>query len=178
MEQKYYEIFKLRYEKIINSSLVIYKTLASHNNMAFSLKCLCKETDQFIQAVVLNKILKTQELTIELLEQISSCAKYDDLLKPLKIKKLKDVNQDVINKINKLIDNIINCEPKLTKLAVYFDKIVAKMSIESSDTKASEIIINSFNCMFALVEDKDDLTSDLSLYKNFIKVVTRYMNGE
>ena len=43
MDNKFLEIFELKYKKIINSSQIMYKTLASYRDMAFSLKKMCKK---------------------------------------------------------------------------------------------------------------------------------------
>ena len=72
MDNKFLEIFELKYKKIINSSQIMYKTLASYRDMAFSLKKMCKEADCYIQALIVLSLINSNELTIEILKQLEN----------------------------------------------------------------------------------------------------------
>ena len=87
MEEKYLEIFELKYQKIIKSSKIMYKTLASYNEMAFSLKKMLKQTDSYVQSLIVLSLINSNELSLGFLNVLSGIGEYADPFKKLKIKK-------------------------------------------------------------------------------------------
>lgn len=177
MELTYYEIFKLRYQKIINSLTVVYKTLASHNEMAFSLKKLLKETEIFVNSVVLWKTIRSNNFSLELIKQLDDNCQYISLLKTFKLKKIKKFDDILIKRIYEESLNNIKEKPLFIKMSIFFDKTVAKMKLKD-DVKMKNVIIDCFKYMFALIDNKDDLTTNLSIYDKDIALVTCHFDGE
>ena len=132
MEQKFLEIYKLKYQKIHNSSKLMYKSLSSNNEMAFSLKKMLKEADIYIQAIVVLSLIKSKELTVEVFKQLNDLAEYQFLFKKIKVKKLESFNEEQLNKIEMLAKETLIIEPLFIKVSSFFDKMVAKLNLDSS----------------------------------------------
>ena len=139
MEQKFLEIYKLKYQKILNSSKLMYKSLASNNEMAFSLKKMLKEADIYIQAIVVLSLIKSKELTVEVFKQLSDLAEYQFLFKKIKTKKLESFDDEQLIKIEMIVKDTLTIEPLFIKVSSFFDKMVIKLKLESS-TKGCKII--------------------------------------
>lgn len=177
MEIKYYEIFKLRYEKLINATSVIYKTMASYNEMAFSLKKLMKETEIFVQSFLIYKSIVFNNLSIDLLRQLEDVCKYVSIYKIFKLKKVKEIDSFVISKMKDEVLNNIKNKPLFIIMAVYFDKTVSKLKVDES-IEMTNIIVESFQYMCALLDNQDDLNTDLKIYDDVIKIVMNHIDGE
>ena len=170
MEDKYSELFKLYYEKVFKSLRIIYDTLERYNNMAFSQKKMLKEADLIIQAILLKSLINSNELSIETLFELNKLSKYDSLLKPLKIKKQKELNQELVNAINDKISIALVEEPIFLKMCRYFDKMVAKIK-ESDDQSSAKIIINCTKSMLALIRNIDNESIENHIYDEDIKYI-------
>ena len=68
MYQKFLELFELKYNKIINSAEIMYKTLASYREMAFSKKKMLKEAECYVQALIVLSLIKSNELSIDFIK--------------------------------------------------------------------------------------------------------------
>ncbi len=176
MEQKYYELFKLQYDKLLNSSQIVYKTIASYNNMAFSYKEMVKEMELFVQAVLLNKALKTNQLDQELIIQFSNIFEYGSILKSLKYKPKKPFDEKVINNIEKYCEEQFLIHPRFIKLGVYFDESTTKYNL-GDKVSFINIILKVISSMMALIENIDDQNISLSHYESFLKVINSYIKG-
>ncbi len=174
MEQKYYELFKLQYEKLLNSSKIIYDTISSYNNMAFSFKEMNKEMDLFVQAVLLNKLIKTNQLSTELLVQFSEVFQFGNILKALKYNPKKVIDQKILININKYCESTLAVNPKFIKLGVYFDKTTVKYNL-GEKVSYIKIVLNVISSMLALIENIDDQNIDFSIYDSYLDIIHRYI---
>lgn len=174
MEQKFLEIYKLKYQKIHNSSKLMYKSLSSNNEMAFSLKKMLKEADIYIQAIVVLSLIKSKELTVEVFKQLNDLAEYQFLFKKIKVKKLESFNEEQLNKIEMLAKETLIIEPLFIKVSSFFDKMVAKLNLDSS-TKGCKIIEECLLSMLLLVRNVDYEGYDIQLYKKDIEIIYKYI---
>ena len=174
MEQKFLEIYKLKYQKIHNSSKVMYKSLASNNEMAFSLKKMLKESDIYIQALVILSLIKTNELTVEVFKQLSDLTEYQFLFKKIKTKKLKSFDDETLQRIKMIAKETLTIEPLFIKVSSFFDKMVKKLNLDSS-IKGCKIIEESLLSMLLLVRNIDYENNDIKQYKNDIEIIYKYI---
>lgn len=173
MDEKCLEIFELKYRKIINSSKIMYKTLASYNDMAFSLKKMLKETDLYVQSLVVLSLIRSNELSLGFLNALSGIGEYADPFKKLKIKKVKELDDKLISKIKLIAEDNLKIEPLFIKVAAFFDKITAKYD-SSNDIKGCNIIEECLLTMLLLVRNIDD-KENLNKYQKDIEIIYNYI---
>ena len=174
MEQKFLELYKLKYQKILNSSKLMYKSLASNNEMAFSSKKMLKEADCYIQALVVLSLIKTNEFNLEVLKQLSDLCEYEFLFKKIKIRKLDSLNSELLLKIESIANETLSIAPLFIKVSSFFDKIVKKLKIESS-INGCNIIEECLLSMLLLVRNIDYENNDINQYKKDIEVIYKYI---
>jgi hypothetical protein len=172
MEQQFLELYKLRYNKILSSSEIMYKTLASYNAMAMPLKKVLKEADIYIQCIVISSVLRTNEYSLDLFKQIHESCEYESVLKQVKIHKVKTLDDKIINKIEKIIEKTLTKEPFFLRVAAFFDSITKKLKPDEK-TSGCLIIKECILAMLALVRNEDDAAIDLKKYNNDIKIVIK-----
>lgn len=174
MEQKFLEIYKLKYQKIHNSSKLMYKSLASNNEMAFSLKKMLKEADIYIQSLVVLSLIKSKELTVEIFKQLSDLTEYQFLFKKIKVKKLENFDDVQLLKIETLAKETLVIEPLFIKVSSFFDKMVKKLKLDSS-IKGCNIIEECLLSMLLLVRNIDYENHDIKEYKKDIEIIYKYI---
>lgn len=173
MEEKYLEIFELKYQKIINSSKIMYKTLASYNEMAFSLKKMLKQTDLYVQSLIVLSLINSNELSLGFLNVLSGIGEYADPFKKLKIKKVKELDDKLISKIKLIAEDNLKVEPLFIKVAAFFDKITAKYD-SSNDIKGCDIIEECLLSILLLIRNIESKES-LNKYKKDIEIIFKYI---
>lgn len=174
MEQKFLEIFELRYQKVLNSSEIIYKTLASYNEMAFSRKKMLKEAECYIQSLIVLSLIKSNELTIETLEQLNDLTEYEFAFKKVKLRKVKELDEKIISQINTIANEAIKIEPLFIKAASFFDKAISKMDgIEK--ISGCKIIENCLLAMLLHVRNIDEQDDIINKYQNDIQIIYKYI---
>ena len=62
MNSEFFEIYKIRYNKILNSTQIMYKSLASYKELAMPLKKVLKEADLYIQSIIVLSLIKRKPL--------------------------------------------------------------------------------------------------------------------
>ncbi len=174
MEQKFLEIYKLKYQKIHNSAKLMYKSLASNNEMAFSQKKMLKEADIYIQALVVMSLIKSNELTVEILRQLSDLTEYQFLFKKIKVKKLENFDDKHLQKIKTLVKEALTIEPLFIKVSSFFDKMVKKLNLDNS-IKGCNIIEECLLSMLLLVRNIDYENNDIKQYKKDIEIIYKYI---
>lgn len=174
MEEKFLEIFELRYKKIINSSHIIYKTLATYREMAFSLKKMSIEEDCYVQALIVNSLIKSNELNVEILKQLSELSQYEFLFKKIKLRKINELNEDLISKIKNICNETLKIEPLFIKVASFFDSVVEKLD-NVEKISGSKIIEDCLLSMLLLVRNIDELDENKKQYQKDIEVIYKYM---
>lgn len=173
MEEKYLEIFELKYQKIINSSKIMYKTLASYNEMAFSLKKMLKQTDSYVQSLIVLSLINSNELSLGFLNVLSGIGEYADPFKKLKIKKVKELDDKLISKIKLIAEDNLKVEPLFIKVAAFFDKITAKYD-SSNDIKGCDIIEECLLSILLLIRNIES-KENLNKYKKDIEIIYKYI---
>ena len=173
MEEKYLEIFELKYKKIINSSKIMYKTLASYNEMAFSLKKMLKQTDSYVQSLIVLSLINSNELSLGFLNVLSGIGEYADPFKKLKIKKVKELDDKLISKIKLIAEDNLKVEPLFIKVAAFFDKITAKYD-SSNDIKGCDIIEECLLSILLLIRNIEG-KENLNKYKKDIEIIYKYI---
>ena len=174
MEQKFLEIYKLKYQKIHNSAKLMYKSLASNNEMAFSQKKMLKEADIYIQALVVMSLIKSNELTVEILRQLSDLTEYQFLFKKIKVKKFENFDDKHFQKIKTLVKEALTIEPLFIKVSSFFDKMVKKLNLDNS-IKGCNIIEECLLSMLLLVRNIDYENNDIKQYKKDIEIIYKYI---
>lgn len=174
MEQKFLEIYKLKYEKILNSSKLMYKSLASHNEMAFSLKKMLKEADIYIQALVVLSLIKTKELTVELFKQLSDLSEYQFLFKKIKVRKLECFENKHLQEIESIARETLKISPLFVKVSSFFDKMVIKLNVNSA-VKGCKIIEECLLEMLLLVRNVDYENDNIKKYQSDIEIIYKYI---
>jgi len=174
MEQKFLEIYKLKYQKIHNSAKLMYKSLASNNEMAFSQKKMLKEADIYIQALVVMSLIKSNELTVEILRQLSDLTEYQFLFKKIKVKKLENFDDKHFQKIKTLVKEALTIEPLFIKVSSFFDKMVKKLNLDNS-IKGCNIIEECLLSMLLLVRNIDYENNDIKQYNKDIEIIYKYI---
>ena len=131
MDEKCLEIFELKYRKIINSSKIMYKTLASYNDMAFSLKKMLKETDLYV------KYQEQAKASIEIIKQsIKSYTKeLDKLISQLREKKEKVFNEVHLIEPNDVTQSVLDGIGKYNELIEETVKYGNNLQTEKNKTK-------------------------------------------
>ncbi len=173
MENKYLEIYKLKYQKILKSSQIMYKTLSNYRELAFSSKKMLKSCDCYIQSLVILSLINSKELSLDILNQLSDLTQYEFVLKKIKLKKVKELDDVLIHKIKIVIENILEEQPLFIKVASFFDKIIKKID-PSNKIIGCEIIENCLLSMLLLVRNIDD-SVDIRKYQNDIKIIYKYI---
>lgn len=172
MEDKYFELFKLNYEKLFKSLRIIYDTLDTYNSMAYSQKKILKEADLIVQAILIKSLINSNEVTLEKLQLLNKLSKYDSLLKPLKIHKAKELDSSLMEKINKTIVDSLVEDPTFIKMCKYFDNMVAKIE-GNKDKNSASIIIKCFKSMLALIRNIDDASINDQDYDHDIEYILK-----
>ena len=173
MEQKFLEIYKLKYQKIHNSSKLMYKSLASNNEMAFSQKKMLKEADIYVQALVALSLIKSNEFTVEIFKQLSDLTEYKFLFKKVKVKKLESFDNELLNTIETIAKEALTIEPLFIKVASFFDKMVKKLKLDSS-IKGCVIIEECLLSMLLLVRNID-YENNIKQYQKDIEIIYKYI---
>lgn len=174
MEQQFLELYKLRYKKILSSSEIMYKTLASYNEMAMPLKKVLKEADMYIQCIVISSLVRTNEYSLELFKQIHESCEYESVLKLVKIHKVKVLDDKVIIKLKTVIEKNLTKEPFFLRVAAFFDSVTKKLKPDEK-TSGCLIIKECLLAMLALLRNEDDAVADLKKYNNDIKIVNKIL---
>lgn len=174
MEERFLEIFELRYNKIINSAQIIYKTLASYNEMAFSLKKMSKEADCYVQALIINSLIKSNELNLEILKQIDEISQYEFLLKKIKLHKIKELDENIILKIKDICIETLNSEPLFIKVASFFDSVVSKLD-NVEKISGCAIIEECLLSMLLLTRNIDEIDDRKKQYQKDIEIIYKYI---
>lgn len=174
MEQKFLEIYKLKYQKILNSSKLMYKSLASHNEMAFSSKKMLKEADVYIQALIVLSLVKTKELTVELFKQLNELSEYQFLFKKIKVRKLEKFDDVHLQKIESIAKETLTIAPLFVKVSSFFDKMVVKLKLDNS-IRGCKIIEECLLAMMLLVRNVDYENNNLKQYIKDIEIIYKYI---
>ena len=170
MNSEFFEIYKIRYNKILNSTQIMYKSLASYKELAMPLKKVLKEADLYIQSIIVLSLIKANDQSLELFKEIDSVVEYESLLKHVKIKKLKCLDESVLNKINDVISKKVAKEPFFLRIAAFFDSVSKKLD-PNTDVSGCLIIKQCFLSMLALVRNEDETQDNLKKYNKDIKTV-------
>ena len=174
METNFLEIFKLKYKKIINSSHIMYKTLASYNEMAFSLKKMSKEADCYVQALIISSLMRTNELNIESLKQINEIYEYEFLLKKIKLRKINALDDKIISEIKNLCQQALNTDPLFIKVASYFDSITSKLN-DVEKISGCKIIEECLLSLLLLVRNINETEENKKQYQKDIEIIYKYI---
>lgn len=174
MDNKFFEIFELKYKKILNSSQIMYKTLASYREMAFSLKKMTEEAECYIQALIINSLIISNELDLEILKQIDSICEGVFILKKIKFKKINFLDEKLILKIKSICLDTLSMEPLFIKIAAFFDSVVSKLD-NSEKISGCNIIEDCLLTMLLLVRNIDETDGNKMEYQNDIKIIYKYM---
>lgn len=174
MEQKFLELFELKYKKIINSSEIMYKTLAKYNEMAFTLKKMVKETDLYIQSIVTLSLIQSSDISLELLKQLVDVFQYENTFKKLKLRKVKELDEELISKVKTIAVENLNLQPLFIKVASFFDKITAKLD-KDNKVKGCVIIEECLLSMLLFVRNIDDNSENIKKYQRDIEIIYKYI---
>lgn len=173
MDNKFLEIFELKYKKIINSSQIMYKTLASYREMAFSLKKMCKEADCYVQALIVLSLINSNELTIEILNQLENVSEYDYVFKKIKLRKVTYLDEKYILKIKNICIETLKIDPLFIKVASFFDSIVSKL--DGVDKISGCAIIEDCLLSILLLVRNIDEDNNNKQYQKDIEIIYKYI---
>lgn len=173
MDNKFLEIFELKYKKIINSSQIMYKSLASYRDMAFSLKKMCKEADCYIQALIVLSLINSNELTIEILKQLENVSEYDYAFKKIKLRKVIHLDEKCILNIKNICIETLNIDPLFIKVASFFDSIVSKLG--GVDKISGCAIIEDCLLSILLLVRNIDEDNNNKQYQKDIEIIYKYI---
>lgn len=173
MDVKYNELFKLQYEKLLNSTKIIYDTISSYKQMAFSQKEMMKELDYFVQALLLEKLLAENLLLTETLVQLNETFIFGKLLKAIKYHPKRAIDDKVNNNIKKFCSIKLKVKPLFIKLGLYFDQSTTKFNLNGKISYI-EMIVKIINSMLSLVVNIDDQNND-STNHQYLNVIYSYI---
>ena len=174
MEQKYLDLLKLKYTKIINSSGIMYKTLASYRDMAFSLKKMSKEAEDYVQALIVLSLLKTNELSIDILKTLNEISINEFLFKKLKLKKLTTLDDKSYEFIKNKCNEALNIAPLFIKVASFFDSIVSKLD-DVEKISGCTIIEECLLSILLYIRNIDDENQINRKYQKDIQIIYKYI---
>ncbi len=173
MDNKFLEIFELKYKKIINSSQIMYKTLASYRDMAFSMKKMCKEADCYIQSLIVLSLINSNELNIEILKQLEDVSEYAFAFKNIKLQKITNLDEKYILIIKNICIETLHTDPLFIKVASFFDSIVSKLNgIEK--ISGCTIIEDCLLSILLLVRNIDEDNNN-NKYQKDIEIIYKYI---
>lgn len=170
MKQCNKELFELRIKKVIDTMDIVYKTLASYNEMAFPLKKLKKETIDYLFCFILQSHINRKTLTIDNLKYFNEVFKKNSVFKDLKLKKVKDIAEIDYREVYRYTDNILKTLPLFIKTSAYFDTFVRanlKEKVASSDV--------IYKCLYAMlayshdIDENDPLAEQFKIELNVVK---------
>lgn len=168
------ELLELRRNKVLDTSSIVYKTLASYNEMAFSLKSMLNEANDYMFCYILRSHISKKTLTLDNLNLFNEIFKKNKVYKELKLKKIKDINDIDFKSIINYLNETLNKLPLFIKLTAYFDNFVRKNL--KNEISASEVIAKCFYAMSAYSHDIDEeaeeakqFNDELSVIKNLYK---------
>lgn len=166
MNSQFIELYKLSYEKIIESSSIIYKTLGQFQKMAFSLKELRLETSLYLDGIVILTLIEKNLLDLETFNQIIAQSFNEKAYKQFKLKKCNDIIE-IKEKIQPFFNEYIKTTPKFIKLFIFFDKVSQKKN--SEHPLIEPVFIKSLASLIAYSESIDYHDVDAyTFYKHFI----------
>lgn len=173
MDNKFLEIFELKYKKIINSAQIMYKTLASYRDMAFSLKKMCKEADCYVQALIVLSLINSNELTIEILNQLENVSEYSYAFKKIKLRKVTYLDEKDILNIKNICIETLKIDPLFIKVASFFDSIVSKL--DGVDKISGCAIIEDCLLSILLLVRNIDEDNNNKQYQKDIEIIYKYI---